>query len=170
VIIDMKYLTIVRHAKSSRDNPEWDDLERPLNDRGKKAIQKMGKFLKKKSLHPDLLISSPAQRAKETAIGIGKLLDYPLENMEINKEIYFGNIQEIIGVISNINNNFNDVFLFGHEPLLSSMIHRLTGEIVEKFPTCSIYRIVWDIKKWSLISSQKGKCEFFVYPKLLQNE
>nr|MBP6155012.1 histidine phosphatase family protein [Chitinophagales bacterium] len=66
----MKYLTIIRHAKSSWEHPDLDDFVRPLNDRGQTAIPLIGNYLQQQQIYPDLIISSPATRAIETAKGI----------------------------------------------------------------------------------------------------
>ncbi len=81
----MKTLIIVRHAKSSWDNPDLKDIERPLNDRGEKDAPKMAKRLKEREITPDLLLSSPAVRAIETCRHIAMILEYPLEKIEPNR-------------------------------------------------------------------------------------
>ena len=163
----MKHLTIIRHAKSSWDNPDLDDMVRPLNERGKQAIGIMGNFLKKKKIQPDLMITSPATRALQTAIGIGAYVNYPPEQLKIEQDIYFGNPASVIRIIKNIDNHFGDVFILGHEPILSSLVFKLCGEALEKFPTCSVCRIAFDGDTWGRITLKKGKCEFYVNPKLL---
>ena len=73
----MKTLYIIRHAKSSWENPTMSDLDRPLNERGKRDAPRMGKRLKEKAIHPTVLISSPAKRAFGTAKRIAEVLGYP---------------------------------------------------------------------------------------------
>lgn len=156
-----KYLTIIRHAKSSWENPELDDLVRPLNERGVQSIKIIGNYLKEQQIQPDLVITSPATRALQTAIGIGSYLNYTAGDLFIKQEIYFGNPTTIFSILKNLDNDFNDVFLFGHEPILSSLIELLTKNRLEKFPTCGVYRIVFDISYWKEI--KKGKPIFFCY-------
>jgi phosphohistidine phosphatase len=166
----MKYLTVIRHAKSSWDDPGLVDIERPINSRGKKAITTVGAFLKEKRIAPDLILTSPAVRARKTAEGIGKILDYPVENIKTDRNFYFGALADLTNIIFSLPANCQDVFLFGHEPLLSALIFRLTGNELPKFPTCAVYRIQWPGKKWKDASRQKGNCEFYVYPKMLHEE
>ena len=160
----MKHLTIIRHAKSSWSTPDLDDIVRPLNERGLKSIKIIGNYLNEESIQPDLIITSPATRAVQTAVGIGDLLNYNKDELQIKQEIYFGNTNDILTFLKNIDNHFWDVFLFGHEPVLSALIELLTKNNIEKFPTCAAYRITFDIKKWKEISI--GKKTFFIYPKL----
>lgn len=161
----MKYLTIIRHAKSSWENPDLDDLVRPLNERGLQSIKIIGNYLKEKQMQPDLVIASPATRALQTAIGIGTYLNYTPDDLLIKQEIYFGNPTSIFSILKNLNDVLNDVFLFGHEPILSSLIEMLTKNQLDKFPTCAVYRIAFDINHWNAI--KKGKMAFFVTPKQL---
>ncbi|MBK9329800.1 MAG: histidine phosphatase family protein [Sphingobacteriales bacterium] len=166
----MKHLTIIRHAKSSWENPELDDMVRPLNTRGKQAIVLIGDYLKNKKIEPDLIITSPATRALQTAIGIGTVLKYKTEDLKIEQAIYFGNTTSVIRVIENTDNRLKDVFIFGHEPVLSSVIITLSGENPDKFPTGAVCRIRFDATNWKDITLKKGICEFFVNPKLLSEK
>jgi phosphohistidine phosphatase len=166
----MKYLTIIRHAKSSWEHPDLDDIARPLNEQGKNAIKIIGKYLQEKHLQPDLIICSPATRALDTAIGISEYVQYDKKKVNIEPAVYFGTSSAILSMLQELDNIYTDVFLFGHEPVLSSMIFQLTKNRLEKFSTCSVYRVSFDMKSWSNICSKKGKCEFYVNPKLLMEK
>ena len=161
----MKYLTIIRHAKSSWEQPDLDDIARPLNERGKHAVKIVGKHLLEQALQPDLIISSPAVRALETAKGIAEYVQYDKKKIVVEPVVYFGTSSAIIEMLKKINDRHTDVFLFGHEPILSSLIFQLTKTTLEKFPTCSVFRIAFKADSWSAIKT--GSKEFFVYPKLL---
>jgi phosphohistidine phosphatase len=163
----MKFLTILRHAKSSWAEPGEPDRERGLNERGKKAIPLVGGFLKKKAGTPDLVYSSPARRALKTAEGITAIIGYPKDKITVEEAIYSGSDRDILELIRKTDAKVDDLFLFGHEPKLSSLINCLTGEALEKFPTCSAYRIRIDGSDWKLVKPGSSKCEFFVNPKLL---
>jgi phosphohistidine phosphatase len=145
-------------------------MVRPLNERGREAVPVMGNFLKNKKIQPDLILSSPATRALDTAMGIARHVNYAPEKILIDKRIYFGGVKDILAIVNKLNDTLNDVFVFGHEPILSGLIYKLSGDPLAKFPTCAVYRMAFDIKKWNVLPAQQGKCEFFVYPKMLQNE
>ncbi len=166
----MKHLTIIRHAKSSWANPDLDDIVRPLNERGLQSIKAMGNYLQLKSIQPDLVITSPASRAMQTAIGMGEYLQYTTDDLWIKQEIYFGNPSSIATMIEKIDDIYEDVFLFGHEPVLSLLIEMLTTTKLQKFPTCAVFRMSFKITQWKHIVSKKGKCDFFIKPKELINK
>ncbi len=84
----MKTLYLVRHAKSSWEQPELSDLERPLNKRGKKDAPFMGSLLKKKNEIPELIISSPAKRASSTAKRFAEELGIKKEDIKTEKDLY----------------------------------------------------------------------------------
>ena len=84
----MKTLFLVRHAKSSRNEPASQDKDRPLNNRGKRDAPKMGKRLAKREAIPDLILSSPAKRALKTAQLIAKKLDYKLQDIVVDERLY----------------------------------------------------------------------------------
>jgi phosphohistidine phosphatase len=163
----MKYLTIIRHAKSSWESETGPDIERPLNERGKKAIPLVGKYLKKNKMHPGLVLSSPAKRALKTAKEICGYIGYDKDEIEIHDEIYYGDSNGIFQLIRKLDDKPDDVFLFGHEPKLSSLIQMLTGKTIDKFSTCSVYRMKFETDNWKEIQPGTGKCEFYVNPKLL---
>jgi phosphohistidine phosphatase len=161
----MKYLTIIRHAKSSWEHPDLDDFVRPLNDRGQTAIPLIGNYLQQQQIYPDLIISSPATRAIETAKGIAFILQYNVKNIQIEPVVYFGTSSSIINVLKELDKQYKDVFLFGHEPILSSVIFHFTKKSIEKFPTCSVCRIAFNVKDWKEMKT--GSCEFLISPKQL---
>src|SRR5438034_8146614 len=92
----MKTLFLIRHAKSSRDDPALADKDRPLNDRGKRDAPKMGKRLAKRNVAPDLILSSPATRALKTAQIIAKKLDYKRKNILVNDRLYAVEASELL--------------------------------------------------------------------------
>lgn len=163
----MKFLTIIRHAKSDWKDPDLDDIARPLNERGRGAVLLVGNYLYQQKMKPDLIITSPATRAHDTATGIAELVKYDVKKLQTEPVVYFGTSSAIIDMLHGIDNQYEDIFLFGHEPILSSLIFQLTKNQLEKFSTCAVFRISFDIKDWNEIGTKKGKCEFFVNPKQL---
>ena len=160
----MKFLTIIRHAKSDWST-EVDDIARPLNERGKNAVVLVGNYLQQQNIKPDLIISSPATRAFETAKAIAELVKYDLKKVKVEPVVHFGASSAIIDMLKELDNQFNDVFLFGHEPILSSLISYFTKTTLEKFPTCSVFRIAFKIDNSSAIKT--GNTDFFITPKQL---
>jgi phosphohistidine phosphatase len=112
----MKTLYLVRHAKSSWKYPNLDDFERPLNKRGRKNAPFMGTILKKLKVAPDLLISSPANRAAITARIIAAKINYPLEKIRYRESIYEFSEDALIHVIKQIDDSVNKAMIVGHNP------------------------------------------------------
>lgn len=161
----MKRIYIIRHAKSSWDYPELNDMVRPLSERGKADVQKIGKYLSEHQIFPDCIICSPATRALHTCIEIANYTKYSIDKIDIQANIYFENCKSIKKYINKINNQNNTIFIFGHEPTLSALIQLLSEVEVEKFPTCAVFGIEFDTDDWKKI--EKGKSSIFIYPKLL---
>ena len=92
----MKKIYLIRHAKSSWDDPGLSDIERPLNHRGLRDAPFMSKMLKGKNVTPNKLISSPANRAFTTATYFAKELNIPEQAIVIRKEVYHAYPEEVL--------------------------------------------------------------------------
>lgn len=145
----MKTLLILRHAKSSWKFPDLPDHDRPLNPRGKRDAPRMGKLLKEKDLVPDLLISSTAARAKDTASAVVKHSGYKGKRIEF-ESLYAAEPTAYLTVIRELGDNYQRVLVVGHNPGIEGLIERLTGEI-HIIPTCTLVQIEFDTEKWSAV-------------------
>lgn len=161
----MKRLTLIRHAKSSWDDPNLADLDRPLNKRGKRDAPMMGKRLAKRGEYPDLILSSPARRALKTAKAIAKELNYPPKKIMKDSRIYDGTTDDLIKLIRKISDNYDHLFLVGHNPDLNILSYRLSGYKVDNIPTCGVFCIDFDIESWKDVELGRGKFIYFDYPK-----
>ena len=159
----MKQLYIIRHAKSSWKNLTLDDFDRGLNKRGKKDAPFMGHKLKQKNTLPDIIISSPAKRAKTTAQIIAKEIGFS-KDIEFNHNIYEANINTLHKIITSIDDKNNIVFLFGHNPYLNELVENYIN-FYDNIPTCGVVKIEFDSKSWKDINSSNAKFILFDYPK-----
>lgn len=160
----MKYLYLVRHAKSSWDDASLSDIERPLNKRGKKDAPFMGKLLNKMKISPELLITSPAKRALTTARIFAEEIDYPDKKIIIDERIYGASPGEIIKIISELDEQ-NIIMVFGHNPTFTSVANFLSVSNIDNLPTCSVTGIEFPVDNWPQIEEHKGKIILFEYPK-----
>ena len=160
----MKTLFLVRHAKSSWDDAALPDKDRPLNARGKRDAPKMGKRLAKRDVTPDLILSSPARRALTTAQIIGKKLDYKLKNMVVDDRLYGGEADDLLNVIYKLRDKVECVMLFGHNPALTELAHRLSSGITQ-LPTCAVAEFTFDVKSWSNVGKAKPRKVARDYPR-----
>jgi len=165
----MKKIYLIRHAKSSWKDPDKPDFARPLNKRGKKNAPEIGQYLKKQKLIPDLFLSSPAKRAISTAKLIAKELDFPEERIVQNERIYEANIAELISIISEIDDQLNNVFLIGHNPGITDLANKLSNTFVVNLPTSAVFGIEFNVDHWKEIKNSKGNCILFEYPKKMKN-
>jgi phosphohistidine phosphatase len=160
----VKRLFLVRHAKSCWGNAALPDKERPLADRGKRDAPNMGKRLAKRDVKPDLILSSPARRALKTAKIIAKKLDYKLERILVVDRMYPGGANSLLRIINGLDDELQCVMLFGHNPGLEDLAHRLFSEI-NRLPTCAVAEFMFDAKTWSNIDQAKRSKVTLDYPK-----
>lgn len=161
----MKRLLLVRHAKSSWEDMKLEDIDRPLNKRGKKDAPTMGLRLKKMKILPDILISSPAKRALSTAKKIAEKINYPKKNILQENLLYHGTNQDLIKIVKNLPDNAESVMLFGHNPGFTDFANRLCKINISNIPTTGIVAIDFQINKWSKADYGMGELVFFDYPK-----
>lgn len=163
----MKYLYLIRHAKSSWDDPSQTDFERTLNERGVKDAPRMAKLLQSKNVNPDLIISSPATRAISTAEIFAAQFKYPSEKILSDARIYEAAMRDLADVVHDINDDCGTVFLFGHNPGISNFANLLSNQPVVDMPTCAIAGFELNINSWSEAERYCGKLILFEYPKKL---
>ncbi len=164
----MKQLTLVRHAKSSWDLPEMEDIYRPLKTRGVKNAYAVGEELAIRGVFPDSVITSPAVRAMNTAIIISRKLDFPLERIESNQKLYEASVDEVLAVMASVENSIGHLMVVAHNPTLTMLINRLQKKLLDNLPTCGVYHMELGISSWSEIYDAKGKVQFTLFPKELK--
>lgn len=163
----MKTLYVVRHAKSSWDDTDLADIDRPLNERGKRDAPRMAKRLKEKSIHPELFLSSPARRAFSTARRIGEVVGYKKDHIKTEKKLYHASENEIFNVVRGLSDKSGSVMIFGHNPGLTDFVNELlnTKQFIDNIPTCGIVAFSFSTKSWADVSKENAQLLFFDYPK-----
>ena len=162
-MLNCKKLFIIRHAKSSWKDSSLDDFDRPLNKRGKLNAPFIGDKLKEKEVVPDIIISSPALRAKSTAEIIAKKVKYD-KKILFKRDIYEVGESAIHKILTKLDNENSVVFLFGHNPDLNMLAEDYVN-FDENIPTCGIVEIEFNCKRWKDISAKNAKLISFDYPK-----
>ena len=161
----MKTLYLVRHGKSSWKQPQLADIDRPLNKRGKNDAPFIGELLAEKRIKPDLVISSPAKRAMKTALAVTDKIGYPSKKIIINENVYESSGRELVEVLKSIDDKYNSVMLFGHNPGFTMLHNYLSNHYIENIPTCGVVALQFD-KTWKEIGKNSAKLLFFEHPKL----
>lgn len=159
-------LVMIRHAKSSWGNPLQSDYERPLNPRGEHDAPLMGAWLKKTGIIPDLIISSTAKRAKQTAKKIAKALDYNDSDIRWYDKLYHCIPSVYEEVIYEVDDNIKTVFIVSHNPGITSFANQLSESFkTDNIPTCGIVGAEFDVTHWSEFNLVNKKVFLYQYPK-----
>ena len=174
----MLKLFLLRHAKSSWTDPGLDDLDRPLNARGLRAAAAIGRFMRQSRLNPELVLCSPARRARET----WKLVAEELRiapRVIIDEGIYdFGNGGRLLEVARTLANGASPLLIVGHNPSMERLAARLikSGDpklikrLEQKYPTGALSIIEFPVKKWSDVAEATGELLSFTRPADLEIE
>lgn len=160
-----RFLTLVRHAKSSWNETDSNDFDRPLNSRGLKTAPEMGKRLAGSGYGVDAIISSPAVRAITTTKIIAKEIGFREENILQNREIYDASLNTLIDLVTSLETNSKRVMLVGHNPGLTILCNYLSNARIDNMPTCAIAQIQFDLENWNSITERSGELINFDYPK-----
>lgn len=161
----MKTLILIRHAKSDWSNPFLHDFDRELNARGLQDAPLMGTALSHKNIHPDLILSSPAQRAKTTAIEIARKLSYPEDTITYDSSLYSSDVETIFKVIRDVSDACETLIVFGHNPEFTECANALCHANIENIPTCGIVAMQLREESWKSVGLDSAKFLFFDTPK-----
>ncbi len=154
----MKRIVFVRHAKSMHESYVETDIERHLVGRGYADVENSAAFLKSKSFHPDLIVSSPAIRAYSTALIVANRLGYKSDKIQLNSSVYEAKVNSLMYVLQELNEQAETVFLFGHNPGLTELINALSGFTLTNLPTSGVAILEFPILQWNQIDFGIGKC------------
>jgi phosphohistidine phosphatase len=167
----MKRILLLRHAKSSWDDPALSDFARPLADRGRGVAPRMGAFMRSQGLVPEAVLCSPARRAVQTLQMVEPYLSTP--SIEIEDMMYMATPEVILSRVRAMEDGIRSVLLIGHNPAFEEIALRLAGDgrrkamkrIRARFPTCALAVLRFDADAWAVITQKSGYLELFVRPK-----
>lgn len=170
----MLSLLLLRHAKSSWDNPKLDDFDRPLAPRGIKAAPKIGAYIQRRELLPDLVLCSTAQRARET---LSLIIPYLAceSTIRMQRKLYHSeSANALLDHIRQQDSRFKTIMLVGHNPALHDLAttvvksgsEQYRKQLAEKFPTAALAVIRFKTSDWRSIDCN-GNLDKLVLPRLL---
>jgi len=166
----MKTIYLVRHAAAAKGKPKSPDRKRALNKNGRKEAMKMAKKLKKNGMLPDLLVSSPAKRALQTARVFARAIKYPKDKILLSKILYEANNassnEALLEDVRSLDDQFQSVMVFGHDPLLMEFAHYLRKDFTDALPGCAVVRFDFNNISWTKIAAGRGILKFFDYPNM----
>ncbi len=163
----MKQLTIVRHAKSAWDNIDLSDHDRPLKSTGIKKTRKIINFLNSKNFSPDLILTSSAVRACETANMIADGIGYEKNLVKNTRSLYHAGVDDIYTEVFAIDNSVNSVMLVAHNPTLTDFVNEFVLPEIDNLPTTGTVCIEFETDNWEKISDAEYKVKFVVFPRML---
>jgi phosphohistidine phosphatase len=158
-------LHIIRHGKSSWDFENLSDIDRPLSPRGVDNAYLMARKLADRKVVPDLMLTSPANRALYTATIFARIMKVPFERIRITEGIYDGSADDLIGLIRRQDPSVSNLLLFGHNPAFTSLANSLMNHYIENIPTTGIVSLEYDLGDWNGVGKVPPKKDFFDYPR-----
>jgi phosphohistidine phosphatase len=171
----MLTLSLLRHAKSSWSKPGLEDFERPLNDRGETAAPRMGAFMARRGLAPDLIVCSTAVRARQT---LNLMLPYLKGAPELVYEdaLYLATSAAMLKRLHKVEPGVRHAMIVGHDPGMHALAVELAGtgspddlaRLAEKFPTAGLAVLVFEVRAWREVHWGGGRLELFTAPRRLQ--
>ena len=129
----------------------------------------MGKLIADKGEKPELLISSPANRALSTAKAFGKAMGLVENGIIIDRTIYGAGTQQLLELVQNQDDLYKSIMLFGHNPTFTSFVNLLTDSNIMNVVTCGVVRIDFKFSSWSDIDFGSGRLAYYEYPKKYAN-
>ncbi len=159
-------LVMIRHAKSSWANPLQSDFDRALNERGQQDAPEMGKRLKTAGLVPDLIISSPAKRTRQTTKLIAKETGYDFDKVQWEEKLYHCIPAVFEEVIDTIGADVKTVFIVAHNPGITEFVNQLSPAFgIGNMPTCGICAATFEGPEWDHFGSAARTVTLFDHPK-----
>jgi phosphohistidine phosphatase len=163
----MHLLTLVRHAKSSWDDTELSDFDRPLNARGERVAPEMAHRMASILEKPLQLISSPAVRALSTASIFARALDVNEKQIQLEPRIYDASTGTLLDIVQKLSDGISHAVLFGHNPGFTDLAQYLSRSLPREMPTCSVVTLSMDASHWRDAGADSARLLRFHYPKEL---
>ncbi len=169
----MKTLILLRHAKSSWDDPVERDFDRPLNRKGHRAAAVVGRRLHDLGMHFDRVVASPALRVKETIDSLEEGYGEALE-LHFDRRVYLASAAALLEVIHSAPDSADSLLLIGHNPGLEDLVFLLVPDrendlerdkVEEKYPTAAVAEINLDVSSWSAVAAGCGHLARFIRPR-----
>ena len=169
----MKRLILLRHAKSSWDDPVKRDFDRPLNAKGKRAAILMGAHMQEEGLMFDAVIASPAVRVVETLESVAKGYGEPIAP-EWDRRAYLASNMTLLDIVHETDDRSDALLLSGHNSGLEDLVLLLVpdskddktrAKVEAKFPTCALAEMEFDVESWADIAPGTGTLMRYVRPR-----
>jgi phosphohistidine phosphatase len=165
-----KLVYLMRHAKSSRDDPQLDDHERPLNPRGLKAARRVAEHMRRNQIAPALVLCSSARRARDTMAPLQQVLG-PGSKIKVEDGLYAVDAAQLLKRLRRVSDSVPSVMIIGHNPSIQDLAVQLIGdrdtsqELTSKFPTAALATLSVGRPHWRELSAGDAELVAFLTPK-----
>lgn len=163
----MKTLTIIRHAKSSWNDPSLTDFQRPLNKRGVRDAPRIGEALHERGVSFDAVLCSDAQRAMQTLSLLGQGMAIDEEIVAYRHDMYGATANHLVSCIAEQPDSLSSIALVGHNPGMEDLAYKLAEQPVGHMSTCNVVQLLFECSKWSDLSPGTGKAALILRPREL---
>jgi len=164
----MKYLLLVRHAKSSWDSTDISDFDRTLNERGKKDAPAMARRLMNRAITIDAFVSSPAKRARKTAELFAAELGAHKKDILYIEDLYHPTVQAFWAAIASMDDKVKCMAIFSHNPGITDFVNMLSSVRTDNMPTSAVYAVKANINSWKDFEKATREFWFYDYPKAVE--
>lgn len=157
----------MRHAKSSWEDSSVGDHDRALVERGILRTKKVANFMLDNNINPQVILSSTAKRAAETAKIIATSISYEVDKIVLSKKLYLSYTDDIFEELFEIDNNIESVMVFGHNPCFTDFVNMFLKKQIDNLPTSGMAVIEFETDKWEEIPNTKFSLKHLVFPSKL---
>jgi phosphohistidine phosphatase len=167
----MKQILLLRHAKSSWDDPGLNDFDRPLAERGLNDAPLMGQFVNKAGYSPAVIYSSPAKRAEQTTKLFSDAAGIEVDNIQWNEDLYYGSMKDYIEQIQAASDDHERVMVVGHNPIMENTAGLLAGsehKIAVRMPTAALVCLECFADTWEEVAPGTCQIKWMMIPKILR--
>lgn len=161
----MKELLIVRHGKSSWDEPNQSDRDRPLKPRGEQAADAMGARLAARASAPERIVTSDARRALATAERLAAAAGLDSDRVVVEPQLYTERVHDVLKVIRRIDQGVERAAVVGHNPALHELVHALSELRLGKYPTAAMAHLRLPVGRWSDVAEGSAEVVDYDWPK-----
>jgi len=155
---------LIHHAKSDWEEAGASDFERGLTEQGYRDVNTIGSYLLLRGIVPDLILSSSALRAQETADKLAAKIGFEGTLLYLS-ELYYTPPETILETVMLQDDEVDSIFVIGHNPQVTGLANMLTKDHVSKIPTMGIAALRFDTDSWQALEDKKGEIDFFIFPK-----
>lgn len=167
----MKHILLLRHAKSSHDDSSLDDFDRPLAKRGLKDAPRMGSFAKQTGHAPDIIVSSPAKRAKQTTELFADAVGIDRSQIDWNENFYYGSSFDYVQEIQRADDSADRIMLVGHNPKMEETVSLLCSDhrsYIARMPTAALVCFEHPAIQWKQVKEGTARIKWMMIPRLLK--